>query len=131
MSLFRAHSAIHKRTATNRRSGLLLGVELSGAVTAGRDSGSSALDPDQPLHARRLRLLCTKQVLAQKSAHPGIEVLMEGCSVEAWSVKAESWRVSLHCFGARRQEREVDTIRDQMKLRQRWQTGPEAKSTTP
>src|SRR5262249_31983624 len=42
-------SAIHQRTVANRRSGLLLGVELSRAVTAGRDGGSSAW-PNSNIH---------------------------------------------------------------------------------
>src|SRR5262249_49936924 len=42
-------TAIHERTAANRRSGLLLGVELARTVTTGREGGSSALDPDRLL----------------------------------------------------------------------------------
>src|SRR5262245_36139456 len=41
-------SGTQRHTSTNtanRRSGLLLGVELSRPVTSGRDGGSSALDP--------------------------------------------------------------------------------------
>src|SRR5215470_1182759 len=38
-------TAIHERTAANRRAGLLLGVELARTVTTGREGGSSALDP--------------------------------------------------------------------------------------
>src|SRR5215510_79862 len=51
-------TAIHEQTAANRRSGLLLGVEPSRAVTAGKDAGSPSLDPLQ-----RWLVRCTREAI--------------------------------------------------------------------
>src|SRR5262245_43006367 len=77
------------------------------------------------------RLLGAKEVRAQKGDNFGVEVCMEGCSIEARRVNAEFGKGPLHCFGARRQEGEVNAIRDEMKLGHRWQSGTKAKSATP
>jgi len=63
-----------------------------------------------------MRLLDTQQMPAEECRDRGVEIIVERRAINAGSVGANPGSVLYVCRRARRQEREVNCIWDQMKI---------------